>query len=388
MNVCTALETNTETTEVMQPGMRAFDDPAIFAKAAAMFGTALGDHWLDTAIAQRAPMSLGVVTAIRVDHTRPLQWVATQSADRRNRVDQRQQLRDVVDVRAGQDRGERRTVGVGDDVVLGTGSRAIGGVWPSFWPAPTARIDDESTAAREKSIWSAARSFASSSSCKRSQTPAACQSRSRRQHVTPEPHPISAGRSRQRSPVLRTNRMPVSAARFETGRRPGFFSRRGLGGGSNGSISVHNSSSMIGLAISSVSVVPMPEVNSSPRKLTAPRGLFETVSKAVTIRATRHRRRRPTCQLKPRPCHVIGKSNILGLRVVSNAGGKSGDRQIKMAGRRNDDARVFVGTLILLVRRQVIDSSHATNSTVFFRSAHPPGSRQMLRRWSPSPRSR
>ncbi|KGC70153.1 hypothetical protein DP57_6021 [Burkholderia pseudomallei] len=259
--------------------MRAFDDPAIFAKAAAMFGTALGDHWLDTAIAQRAPMSLGVVTAIRVDHTRPLQWVATQSADRRNRVDQRQQLRDVVDVRAGQDRGERRTVGVGDDVVLGTGSRAIGGVWPSFWPAPTARIDDESTAAREKSIWSAARSFASSSSCKRSQTPAACQSRSRRQHVTPEPHPISAGRSRQRSPVLRTNRMPVSAARFETGRRPGFFSRRGLGGGSNGSISVHNSSSMIGLAISSVSVVPMPEVNSSPRKLTAPRGLFETVSK-------------------------------------------------------------------------------------------------------------
>ncbi|MBU9654258.1 hypothetical protein, partial [Burkholderia cenocepacia] len=42
--------------------------------------------------------------------------------------------------------------------------------------------------------------------------------------------------------------------------------------------SVHNSSSMIGLAISSVSVVPMPEVNSSPRKLTAPRGLFETVS--------------------------------------------------------------------------------------------------------------
>ncbi|ONY51758.1 hypothetical protein, partial [Burkholderia cenocepacia] len=41
------------------------------------------------------------------------------------------------------------------------------------------------------------------------------------------------------------------------------------------------SSSMIGLAISSVSVVPMPEVNSSPRKLTAPPGLFETVSKRL-----------------------------------------------------------------------------------------------------------
>ncbi|ONY84725.1 transposase, partial [Burkholderia cenocepacia] len=52
----------------------------------------------------------------------------------------------------------------------------------------------------------------------------------------------------------------------------------GLGGGSNGLISVHNSSSMIGLPISSASVVPMPEVNSSPRKLTAPQGLYETVS--------------------------------------------------------------------------------------------------------------
>ncbi|WP_230946122.1 hypothetical protein, partial [Burkholderia vietnamiensis] len=30
-------------------------------------------------------------------------------------------------------------------------------------------------------------------------------------------------------------------------------------------------------------VVPMPEVNSSPRKLTAPRGLFETVSKDVHV---------------------------------------------------------------------------------------------------------
>ncbi|ONJ33930.1 hypothetical protein A8F38_07415 [Burkholderia cenocepacia] len=36
---------------------------------------------------------------------------------------------------------------------------------------------------------------------------------------------------------------------------------------------------MIGLPISSASVVPMPEVNSSPRKLTAPQGLYETVSK-------------------------------------------------------------------------------------------------------------
>jgi len=37
VNVSAALETNTEAAEVMQPGMRAFNDPAIFAKAAAVF---------------------------------------------------------------------------------------------------------------------------------------------------------------------------------------------------------------------------------------------------------------------------------------------------------------------------------------------------------------
>lgn len=247
---------------MMEPGVRTFNDPAILAKTTAIFGTAFGDYRLDTTIAQRASMQLGVVTTIGVNDTRSSQWMAAQSANWWNRVDQRQQLRDVVDIRASQDRGERRAVGIGDDVVLGTGSRSIGRVWPSFWPAPTARIDDESTAAREKSIWSAARSFASNNSYRRSHTPAVCQSRSRRQHVTPEPQPISAGRSRQHSPVLRTNRMPVSAARFETGKRPGFFSRRGLGGGSNGSIKVHSSSSMISLPIFSISVVPIPEVYS------------------------------------------------------------------------------------------------------------------------------
>ncbi len=136
MNVTTALETNTEATEVMHPGMRAFNDPAIFAKAAAMFGTTLGDHRLDTAITQRSSMSLGVVTAIGVDYARPLNRVAAQATNWRNRIDQRQQLRDVVDVRAGQDRGKRGAVGVGDDVALGTRSRAIGRVWPRQYDFP------------------------------------------------------------------------------------------------------------------------------------------------------------------------------------------------------------------------------------------------------------
>ncbi|EUC11545.1 UNVERIFIED_ORG: hypothetical protein BDU10_6856 [Burkholderia sp. CF145] len=101
MNVSTALETNMEAPEVMQPGMRAFNNnPPIFAEAAAMFGTVPGDHRLDPAIAQSSPMPLGVVAVIGVDHARALQWGAAQSANRRNRVDQRHQSPDVVDVRA------------------------------------------------------------------------------------------------------------------------------------------------------------------------------------------------------------------------------------------------------------------------------------------------
>lgn len=254
--------------------MRAFDHPTILAKSATVFGAALCDHRLDAAIAQGLAMPLGVVAAIGVNHARPLNRVAAQAANRRNRVDQRQQLRHIVDVRGSQDRGQRCAVGVGDDVVLGARSRAIRGVRASFWPAPTARTDDESTAAREKSIWSAARNLASNSSWRRSHTPTSCQSRSRRQQVAPEPKPSWVGRWFHRIPVLSTNRMPFNAARSGTGNRPGFFERRGFGGGSNDSMSTHNSSSTIGACIPHDPVAQMLEVNSSPVKLTAPRGPF------------------------------------------------------------------------------------------------------------------
>lgn len=85
MNIGTVLETNAEATEVMESGMRAFDDPAILAKAAAMFGTRLGDHRLDTTIAQRASMPLGVVTTIGVHHTRSSQGMAAHCMSRPKR---------------------------------------------------------------------------------------------------------------------------------------------------------------------------------------------------------------------------------------------------------------------------------------------------------------
>lgn len=98
MNVCTMLETNTEKTEMMPPGMRAFNNPAVFAKATAMLGTTFGNPQLDIAIARCSSMSLGVVAAIGDSYVTLLEmllralgpelslvrrWAASTSASRR-----------------------------------------------------------------------------------------------------------------------------------------------------------------------------------------------------------------------------------------------------------------------------------------------------------------
>ncbi|SFU26583.1 hypothetical protein SAMN05192563_105928 [Paraburkholderia aspalathi] len=224
--------------------MSPFNDPTEFAQTTAMFSAVPCDHRFDAAFVQSLTMRIGIVTTIGIDDLGSPKWSAARAADRGNRVDERQQLGDVVAVRAGQDGVDGNAIGVYEDVVLGTGSRAVRGIRASFLPAPTARTDEESTAAYERSICPASRNLSSSSSCSRYHTPALRQSFSLRQRVAPEPKPNTVGRWFHRRPVFNTNRMPFNAARSDTRGRPGCSLRRGLGGGTNGSISVHNSSSM------------------------------------------------------------------------------------------------------------------------------------------------
>lgn len=226
--------------------MRALDDPARFSKTAAMRFHASRNAGGNVALMQDPSVRVVIATTIRVDAFGVAQWPTANTLDRHDRLDQLNQLPDVIAVAAGRDSGKRRAVGVDGEAVFGARSSAIGGVRASFSPAPTARIDDEPTAMREKSIWLAARSFASSSACNASHTPSCCQSRSRRQRHSPEQHPIFAGRLRRRMIVFGTD-MPVCAARSDAGVR-----RRSLAGGKGGSISFHGSSSMIGLPISLV----------------------------------------------------------------------------------------------------------------------------------------
>jgi hypothetical protein len=274
VNVGATLKANAKTTKVVEPCVSTLDHPAKFAETTAVLGPALCDHRLNAAFAKFPAMWLRVVAAIGVNDFGLPKRPATYTANRRNGIDERQQLGDVVAVRAAQDGTDGDAIRIDEDVMFGTGSRAIRGVRASFSPAPTARTDDESTAAREKSSLPASRNFASNSSCSRSHTQAFCQSRKRRQQVGPEPNPNLIDRSHQRIPVLNTNRMPFSAARSGIRRRPGYFLRRGFGGGSKGSINAHSSSSMIGVPIPLVPVVQMAKVNSLPKRLTAPSGSF------------------------------------------------------------------------------------------------------------------
>lgn len=149
MNVSSTFEANAKTTEVVKSRRSTFDNPAEFAQSTAMFCAALGDYWFDAALTQPLTMRFGVVAAVGV-RRESAEW-----------HDERQQLADVVAVRAGQDCTDGDAIRIDEDVMLGTGSRAIRGVRASFSPAPTARTNDESTATREKSSWPVSCNFAS-----------------------------------------------------------------------------------------------------------------------------------------------------------------------------------------------------------------------------------
>jgi len=232
----------------MQPRVRSLDDPTKSPESTSMSDSASCDQRPNAATLQRLAVFGGIVRAIRDGDYGSTAPGSVALAQRWNAIDQWDQLGDVVFVRPGHDRRERDSLSVGSDVVLAAGTRTIGGIRTRFFPAPTARIDEESTTARDQSIRIPSSSRCSKARWSRSQTPASCQSRRRRQQVTPLPQPISNGRSSHGIPVRRTNRIPVNAARLSTGLRPGYFHRRALGLGRSGSTTSHNSSFRIGLA--------------------------------------------------------------------------------------------------------------------------------------------
>lgn len=111
------------------------------------------------------------------------------AAGRRYAIDQGDELGDVVAVGGSQRRGQGNALALaghsGAWSPHGRGRPARG---RSLRP-PLARTCELSTAARDQSSCSASCNSSSSTWCRRSQTPASFQSRSRRQHVIARPAP-------------------------------------------------------------------------------------------------------------------------------------------------------------------------------------------------------
>jgi hypothetical protein len=111
--------------ELVKPGERAFDDPAVATEAGAMLGLAAGDHRLNASSPKQAAVRVVVVAAVG-DHalgaTTRSSWPAR---DGRHVVEQRDQLGDVVAIAARDGPGEREPRAVDEEVVLGAGTASV-----------------------------------------------------------------------------------------------------------------------------------------------------------------------------------------------------------------------------------------------------------------------
>lgn len=235
--------------ELEQPSEDAFHHTTMFTQAAAMFRVPFGDDGFDAAFAQRlADFSLRIVRAIGIDFCGAFSSSAAGTLDRRDRVDQRDRLLAVMDVCASVEERQRDPLAIAHNMPLRAIFAAIGGIRAGKRPPKTARTEQLSKIALSQSISSASPSSSSSRRHICSQTPSACQSRSRRQQVMPEPQPISCGKYSHGQPVRSTKRIPVNALRSGMGGRPPWGP--GFLAGNNGSMRNHNSSVSSGLAIS------------------------------------------------------------------------------------------------------------------------------------------
>jgi hypothetical protein len=248
VNVVATFVADPQSAKLMEPGDRAFDHPTILTQSTAMFGVTFGQHGLDSQSPQLAAMAAGVVRPIAMHAARTPAWSTTFAADRRHRVHQRHQLPNVVHV-GGRYLGRKHDpLGVGEQMMLAARFATIRGIGACFFPPCTARTEDESITARDQSIWSAACKRAKSAAWIWAQTPARCQSRSRRQAVIPDPQPNSLGKSSQGIPVRSTNKMAHRHLRSSSRLRPGYRRRRFFLGNS-GAMTSHNASSKIGFVM-------------------------------------------------------------------------------------------------------------------------------------------
>ncbi len=219
MDVLASFIANGETAEAIEPSQCALYHPAMPFQALTVVHTAAGNpghNGAPSAFGPAAPMIIGLVG---VQFMRPAPGTSPAMPHRLHSIESGCEHQAVVPVSLTQAETERCARPVDHNMALRARFAAIrrvraGGSAP-FW----ASMDEALSEARLQSSWSASARRSSRMRRRRVHTPAARQSRNRRQHVMPE-QPISAGTISQGMPEHRTKRMPASAARSSTRGRP------------------------------------------------------------------------------------------------------------------------------------------------------------------------
>jgi hypothetical protein len=238
VDVGATLVADGQAAELVEPGQGPLDHPAMASQLLARLDPLAGDPAADATASQSLATATGVVSLIGVKFVGPLARCTPGPPDAGDAIDQFLEDGAVVDIGRRDPQRQRDALPLDRDVPLGARFATISRIRAGLWPPLLAGTVAASTAARSQSIPLRAPSSSRMTRCNACQTPAWCQSRKRRQQVTPLPQPISWGSSSQGRPLRRTNRMPVSAARSGTRGRPPFGF--GFSGGKSGSIAAHS----------------------------------------------------------------------------------------------------------------------------------------------------
>ena len=118
MNVLTSFKPNSQSAELVQPADGSFDDPAFRTKAAAMFAIAFRNERFGADLSQCVTVWFRVICSISVQLVKAIARRTGLTRDRWHIVDQRQQLRNVMPVGAGETRSDRQSSSVGQQVML------------------------------------------------------------------------------------------------------------------------------------------------------------------------------------------------------------------------------------------------------------------------------
>ncbi len=182
-----SFKADSQLAKACKPAVRPLHHPPVFAQPLAALNASSGNSANDAPLPQVGSASLEVVAFVGVQLCRSSTGTSWQASNRRNRVHAPLEHLGVVPVRAADQDHQRDASGIYDDVPLGAELASVRGVWARFLAPRGLGTEEPSMLARLQSIWSCSRKRVSMAWCSCSQTPAAFQSRRRRQQVMPLP---------------------------------------------------------------------------------------------------------------------------------------------------------------------------------------------------------